>query len=78
MLAVYSDGTYLEVATGKEATDHARTQGIVLDSLRPSDATVHVPLALITKFDREKGPGTSHAQRNATVDDLLTYAHGRS
>ena len=73
MRAIYSDGSREQVVDEDEAATVGVSKGAVLDGTLADDAMVEVPLSLIEQFDRERGPGTTHSVRNATVDILLSY-----
>lgn len=77
MKAFYSDGSYVDVADEQAAIDHGVAEGLVLDRIARDDEMVVIPLSLVDKFHLERGPGTSHSARNATVDELLAYVGGR-
>mgnify|MGYP001107594807 CR=1 FL=1 len=76
MIAQLSDGTLHDVATPAEALALA-VEGLRLDGLHNDDDTIPVPIGLVRRMDRERGPGTSHTDRNATVDLLMEHVPGR-
>ena len=77
MIALYSDGSLASVT---DATDAAgrQTPGVILDGLFGDDETTPVPVRLLMQLDAERGPATSHTDRNATVDVLMSYLPVRS
>lgn len=76
MIAQLSDGSLVEVDTPADATALA-VGGLVLDALYQDGDVVAIPVALVARMNTERGPGTGHTARNATVDLIMDSIPGR-
>lgn len=78
MIAQLSDGTLHDVADNVAAVALAASAGMTLDCLYIEGETIPIPVELVKRMDAERGPGTSHEDRNTTVGLMLTHLPGRS
>ena len=78
MIAQLSDGTLHDVADNVAAMALASSAGLTLDCLYVDGETIPIPVELVKRMDAERGPGTSHSDRNDTLDLMLTHLPGRS